>query len=142
MFRKSRWIAYFQNYQLMASVAEMMGSRFGQIRMPAFGQQGAATRRGEGVSTGEGAGGARSGGGALGAPGGGGALAVNGGLFTDGAGAAGVANASYLSGNIGPAGLGARGDHGQGSGRWNQHNLANQLEAIKVLILSSGLCIS
>ena len=138
MFRKSRWIAYFQNYQLMASVAEMMGSRFGQIRMPAL----AATRRGEGVSTGEGAGGTRSGGGAPGAPGAGagaGALAVKGGLFTDGAGAAGVPNASYLSGNVG---LGSRGDHGQGSGRWNQHNLANQLEAIKVLILSSGFCIS
>ena len=115
-------IAYFQNSQLMASVAEMMGSRFGQISIPAFGQ-GAATRRDEGVSTGEGAGGVRSGGGA-----------VNVGLFTDGAGAAGVANASYLSGNIGSAGLGARGDHGQGFGRWNQHNLANQLEAIKVLI--------
>ena len=119
--------AYFQNYQQIASVAEMMGSRFGQISMPAFGQ-GAATRRGEGVSTGEGAGAARSGGGA-----------VN--LFADDAGAAGVANASYLSGNIGPAGLGARGDHGEGFGRWNQHNLANQLEAIKVLILSSGFYI-
>ena len=78
-------IAYFQNSQLMASVAEMMGSRFGQISMPAFGQ-GAATRGGEGVSTGEGAGAARSDGGA-----------VNVGLFTDGAGAAGVASCSGLA---------------------------------------------
>ena len=112
----------------------MIGSRFGQINMPAFGQ-GTATRRDEGVATGpghlpEGSGAGRSEGGA-----------GNAGSFAGGAGSAafplpvGVASAGHLSGNIGPAGLSASGDYGQGSGRWNQHNLANQLETIKVLIL-------
>ena len=112
----------------------MIGSRFGQFNMPAFGQ-GTVTRRGEGVATGpghlaEGSGAGRPEGGA-----------GNAGSFAGGAGSAafplpvGVASAGHLSGNIGPAGLSARGDHGQGSGRWNQHNLVNQLETIKVLIL-------
>ena len=99
----------------------MIGSRFGQINMPGIGQ-GTGSRRDEGTGAGRSEGGA-----------------VNAGLFADGAGfaaftlPAGGAASGQLSGNIGPIGLSARGDYGQGSWRWNQHNLANQLEAIKVL---------
>ena len=110
----------------------MSGSRFGEVNMPAFGQ-GTEARRDEDVVMGpshlaEGSGAGRSDHG-------------DAGIFAGGAGSAafplpaGVASAGHLSGNIGPAGLSGRGDHGQGSGRWNQHNLTNQLETIKVWIL-------
>ena len=107
--------------------------------MPVFGQQGVDTRREQGVATGhgrsaEGAGAGLSGG-----------DADHAGLLPVGAGPAfslpaGLANAGHLSGNMGPVGLSARGDHGQWSRRSLQHNLANQLETIKVLIIY--LCFS
>jgi len=48
---------------------------------------------------------------------------------------AGVANAGHHSVNMGPAaGWSARADPGQGSGRWHQQNLANELESMRETI--------
>merc|ERR1719193_2824592 len=121
-----------------------MGSRFGQINMPAFGQ-GREVRRGQGV---EAAGHAQLTEGAGAGPMCGGA--GHAGHLTDGAGHsghltggagpafplhAGVAHAGHQSVNMGPAaGWSARGEPGQGSGRWHQQNLANELESMRETI--------
>jgi len=131
----------------------MMGSRFGQINMPAFGQ-GREVRRGQGVETtqaqlaeGAGAGPMCGGAGHAGhlTDGAGHAGHLTGGAghsghLTGGAGPAfplhaGVAHAGHQSVNMGPAaGWSARGEPGQGSGRWHQQNLANELESMRETI--------
>ena len=141
-------IANFQNHQQLAPAAAMMG--FGQINMPAFGQ-GREVRRGQGVETspaqlaeGAGAGPMVGGAGHAGPMGGG---AGHAGHLIGGAGPAlplhaGVANAGHHSVNMGPAaGWSARADPGQGSGRWHQQNLANELESIRETIKVTSLAL-
>jgi len=106
-----------------------MGSRFGQINMPAFGQ-GREVRRGQGVEAGhaqltEGAGAGPMGGGALhaGSMGGGTSHAEQ---LTGVAG-----HVGYFTGS---AGLSARAEPGQRSVRWHQQNLANELESMRETI--------
>ena len=163
-------IANFQNHQQLAPAAAMMGSRLGPINMPAFGQ-GREVRRGQGVETShaqlaEGAGAGPMGGGAghaghlTGGAGHAGQLTSGAGRagqltgseghaghFTGGAGPAfslhaGVANAGHHSVNMGPAaGWSARADPGQGSGRWHQQNLANELESMRETIKVTSLAL-
>ena len=143
-------IANFQNHQQLAPAAAMMGSRFGQINMPAFGL-GREVRRGQGVETshaqlaeGAGAGPMVGGAGHAGPMGGG---AGHAGHLIGGAGPAlplhaGVANAGHQSVNMGPAaGLSTRGNHGQGSGGWRQQNLANELESMRETIKVTSLAL-
>ena len=143
-------IANFQNHQQLAPAAAMMGSRLGPINMPAFGQ-GREVRRGQGVETshaqlaeGAGAGSMVGGAGHAGPMGGG---AGHAGHLIGGAGPAlplhaGVANAGHHSVNMGPAaGWSARADPGQGSGRWHQQNLANELESMRETIKVTSLAL-